>query len=248
MPQSPTPEQARQADDEWSVDQLASRAGLPVRTIREYQTVGIVPAPRRVGRVGLYGPAHLRRLELIGQLKGRGYSLAGIGDLLGNWRDGADLGEVLGLEPDQLVHIDEPGAPSTLADLEDLLPGLVPQHLDALTAAGIIEPADDGKVCIPSPSALQLAREALAAGIAPGDVMALLEVLGAAADTIAEHVVGQLTDLPEGAPTDPLLARGRGLLAHSIGRLTLHRVGRRLLAGDRNDLTAALARTGAPDQ
>jgi DNA-binding transcriptional MerR regulator len=234
--------------EEWSVDQLAAHAGLPVRTIREYQTLGIVPAPRRVGRVGLYGTAHLRRLELIGQLKDRGYSLAGIGDLLGNWRAGADLGEVLGLEPDQLVHIDEPGAPSTLNDLAHLLPGLVPEHLDALTAAGVIEPAVDGSVCVPSPSALQLARDALAAGIAPDQVVALLDVLGAAADQIAAQVVDQLTDLPPSAATDPLLARGRGLLAHSIGRLTLHRVGRRLLAGDRDDLTTALARAGVPDQ
>ena len=92
--------------NEWTIDELARLAGLPVRTIQEYKTLGIVPAPRRQGRVGLYGPSHLRRLELIARLRERGHSLAGIGDLLGNWSAGADLGEVLGLEPDQLVHVD----------------------------------------------------------------------------------------------------------------------------------------------
>lgn len=230
---------------EWTIDQLATRTALPVRTIREYQTLGIVPGPRKVGRIGLYGPAHVSRLELIGQLKDRGYSLAGIGDLLANWHAGADLAEVLGLDPDQLVHIDEPGAPATLADLEALLPGLVPGHLGALIAAGIIERSGEGQMCVPSPSVLQLARESLAAGIAPHDVMSLLNVLAGAADQVAEHVVEQLTHLPAGAAADPLLARGRGLLAHGIGRLTLHRVGRRLLSGDRADLAAALERAGA---
>jgi len=48
------------------VDQLAARAGLPVRTIREYQTTGLLPGPERRGRVGIYGPTHLARLALIG--------------------------------------------------------------------------------------------------------------------------------------------------------------------------------------
>lgn len=226
---------------EWSIDELASRAGVPVRTIREYQTVGIVPSPRRQGRVGLYGPHHLRRLELIADLKGRGYSLAGIGDLFGNWQAGADLGEVLGLEPDQLIHIDEPGAPSTVDALARVLPGLVPEHLDDLTSAGILEVAADGTVCVPSPSVLQLAVEALAAGMTADDVAMLLGILGAAADDVAGHVIDTLTRLPDGADTAPLVARGRGLLAHGIGRLTLHRIARRSGVDSAGEVASALA-------
>jgi DNA-binding transcriptional MerR regulator len=97
-----------------TVDELARQAKLPVRTIREYQTVGLLPPPTRHGRVGLYRQSHLSRMQLIARLQARGYSLAGIRDLLASWRDGADLGEVLGLVPDELVHIDEPGTPATL--------------------------------------------------------------------------------------------------------------------------------------
>ncbi len=52
-------------DEAWTVDELARRAGVPVRTIREYQTVGVLHPPRRAGRIGLYGRGHLERLHLI---------------------------------------------------------------------------------------------------------------------------------------------------------------------------------------
>src|SRR5258708_12555211 len=68
---------------ELTVDELAQRARLPVRTIREYQTLRLLPAPRRQGRIGVYGQAHLDRLAAIGRLPRRGYSLAAIKDLLG---------------------------------------------------------------------------------------------------------------------------------------------------------------------
>jgi DNA-binding transcriptional MerR regulator len=224
---------------EWTVDGLARLVGLPVRTVREYQTLGIVPAPRRQGRVGLYGESHLRRLQLIARLRDRGYSLAGIGDLLGNWRSGADLGEVLGLEPDQLVHVDEPGAPATLEQLTVLLPAMVPDRLDELTATGLIEHCGPDRFCIPSPSLLQLAVEALHAGLTPDDVLAMLSAIRGAADTVADQIVLQIANLPADAEADAtraFLQRGRGLLAHGIGRLTLHTIGRRLGIAEDNDV------------
>ena len=117
------------ADEGLSIDELAQRTNVPVRTIREYQTIGLLPQPRRRGRVGVYGEHHVARLALIDRLQQRGYSLAGIRDLLSAWRDGADLGELLGLQPDQLVHVDEPGAPATIDQLASLLPALVPHAL-----------------------------------------------------------------------------------------------------------------------
>jgi DNA-binding transcriptional MerR regulator len=218
---------------EWTIDELAGLAGLPVRTIREYQSLGIVPAPRRHGRVGLYGASHFRRLQLIARLRDRGYSLAGIGDLLGRWSSGADLGEVLGLEPDQLVHIDEPGAPATLDQLRVLLPAMVPEHLDALESTGVIERCHPDRFCVPSPSLLQLAIDAQAAGFAPEDVIALLRAIQRAADIVSDEVVQQIGRLPVGADdAAAFLQRGRGLLAHGVGRLTLHRIGRRLGIGE----------------
>ena len=206
-------------------------ADLPVRTIREYQTIGLLPAPRRRGRVGLYGPAHLARVQLIGRLQNRGYSLKGIHDLLQSWSDGADLGEVLGLAPDQLVHVDEPGVAADLDALAGALPGLVPERLGDLLATGVLEEATAGRYCVPSPSLLQLASDALGAGIAPDRVLAMLATIGRSAAQVADAVLETLTALP--ATADPqrvtaLTTRGRGLLGHGTGRMTIHALGRRL--------------------
>lgn len=65
--------------DTLTVDQLAARAGVTVRTIRFYSTRGLLPppaiGPRRVGR---YGPDHLSRLALIEELQNQGMTLAAI--------------------------------------------------------------------------------------------------------------------------------------------------------------------------
>jgi DNA-binding transcriptional MerR regulator len=228
---------------ELTVDELATRAGLPVRTIREYQTMGLLPSPERRGRVGIYRVAHLARLELIGRLQDRGYSLAGIRDLVGSWRDGADLGEVLGLEADQLVHLDEPGAPATPDQLAALLPTLVPHRLDDLLATGVIEACGSGRYCVPSPSLLQLAVDAIAAGYQPDAVLALLTTIRDATTVIATATVALLTARPTDSDADQLVAlatRGRGLLAHGTGRLTIHAIGRQLGIDHDGDTTTAL--------
>jgi DNA-binding transcriptional MerR regulator len=230
---------------ELTVDELARRADVPVRTIREYQTIGVLPAPGKRGRVGIYGHTHVARLALIERLQQRGYSLAGIRDLLGAWREGADLGEILGLEPDQLVHVDEPGAPVTLEQLERMLPALVPARLAELIATGIVEACGPDRYCVPSPSLLQLTVDALATGYDTDRVLDLLGVFGAAAGTIADAVHAMLTDPPAGADDErfgQLATRGRGLLAHGVGRLTIHTLGRRLGVTDETAVPDALGR------
>jgi DNA-binding transcriptional MerR regulator len=228
------------APGELTVDELARRAGLPVRTVREYQTMGLLAPPARRGRVGIYGDTHLARLGLIGRLQVRGYSLAGIRDLLGAWRDGADLAEVLGLGPDELVHIDEPGAPASVDQLARLVPGLVPDRLDDLVATGVVERCGADRFCVPSPSLLALTADALDAGYDPDRVLALLGAIGGAASAVADAVVATITERPPDADPDRLAAlatRGRGLLAHGTGRLTIHALGRRLGLTDETSAT-----------
>jgi DNA-binding transcriptional MerR regulator len=228
---------------ELTIDELARRADVPVRTIREYQTIGVLPAPDRRGRVGIYGDGHVTRLALIDRLQRRGYSLAGIRDLLAAWRDGAALGEILGLQPDQLVHIDEPGAPATLEQLALLVPALVPARLPELLATGVVEACGPDRYCVPSPSLLQLTLNALAAGYDTGRVLDLLTTIGRAADAIADAVVATLADPPDTIDRDEMIAlaaRGRGLLAHGVGRLTIHTLGRRLGITDETAIPEAL--------
>jgi DNA-binding transcriptional MerR regulator len=223
-----------------TVDELAHRVDLPVRTIREYRTLGLLPPPQRRGRVGVYSQGHVSRLQLITRLQDRGYSLAGVRDLLSSWRDGADLGEVLGLAPDQLVHVDEPGAPATADQLALLLPQLVPQRLDDLVDAGLVERCGADGYCVPSPSLLQLVIDATAAGYEADTMIRLIATISRAADDIAAAVVSALAASPENpdrAAMDALATRGRGLLGHGTGRLTIHALGRRL--GITDDATAS---------
>ncbi|MGV9628472.1 MerR family transcriptional regulator [Streptomyces sp. NPDC003487] len=62
-----------------TIDELAARAGVSVRTVRFYGTKGLLPppvlGPRRVGH---YGAGHLARLALIEELQRQGMTLAAI--------------------------------------------------------------------------------------------------------------------------------------------------------------------------
>ncbi|WP_222314170.1 MerR family transcriptional regulator [Streptomyces cavourensis] len=62
-----------------TVDELAARAGVTVRTVRFYSTRGLLPPPV-IGprRVGHYGADHLSRLALIEELQHQGMTLAAI--------------------------------------------------------------------------------------------------------------------------------------------------------------------------
>ncbi|MQY33579.1 hypothetical protein SRB17_15400 [Streptomyces sp. RB17] len=62
-----------------TVDELAARAGVTVRTVRFYGSKGLLPPPV-IGprRVGHYGPDHLARLALIEELQQQGMTLSAI--------------------------------------------------------------------------------------------------------------------------------------------------------------------------
>ncbi|MFJ4002084.1 MerR family transcriptional regulator [Streptomyces sp. NPDC090023] len=71
-------------DPTLTIDELAARSGVTVRTVRFYGTRGLLPppeiGPRRVGR---YGREHLARLALIEELRLQGMTLAAIERYLG---------------------------------------------------------------------------------------------------------------------------------------------------------------------
>ncbi|MFJ9906691.1 MerR family transcriptional regulator [Streptomyces sp. NPDC101152] len=67
------------AEPTLTIDELAARAGITVRTVRFYSTKGLLPPPV-IGprRVGHYGPQHVARLALIEELQHQGMTLAAI--------------------------------------------------------------------------------------------------------------------------------------------------------------------------
>lgn len=78
----------------FTVDELASLVGLPVRTIRFYAGKKLIPPPRLVGRTGLYCDVHLARLELVRDLQDHGYTLTAIEGFLARLPADAEVDEI----------------------------------------------------------------------------------------------------------------------------------------------------------
>src|SRR5918912_470566 len=65
------------------VGEVAERLGVSPRTIKYYEELGLIePEARSQGGFRLYGEEDVRRLERILRMKGMGYSLAAIQELL----------------------------------------------------------------------------------------------------------------------------------------------------------------------
>lgn len=65
------------------VGEIAGRLGVSPRTIKYYEELGLVqPEARSQGGFRLYGEEEVRRLERVLRMKGMGYSLAAIRELL----------------------------------------------------------------------------------------------------------------------------------------------------------------------
>ncbi|MDP9420368.1 MAG: MerR family transcriptional regulator [Actinomycetota bacterium] len=150
-----------------TIDTLAQRSGTTARNIRSYQSQGLLPPPTVVGRTGYYDDAHLGRLRLIARLQERGFSLAGIGELLRAWEERRSLGDVLGFE-EALTAPWSDEEPETVG-FEELLERFPEAGADpalALRAVelGLIEPVGEA-FRVPSPSLLGAGAELVAVGV-----------------------------------------------------------------------------------
>jgi DNA-binding transcriptional MerR regulator len=114
----------------YRVGELAAAAGVSVELVRSYQTKGLLDPPRRDGRVALYDDRHLERLNVIRELKDKGYSLKAIGGLVHRHHTDAQRT----LPPLPPVADDEHLAPQELAD-RTRVPLAV---LRSLEASGVI--------------------------------------------------------------------------------------------------------------
>ncbi|MFI5757571.1 MerR family transcriptional regulator [Streptomyces sp. NPDC051569] len=121
------------------MEELAHQAGITVRTVRFYRERGLIPPPRREGRIAWYDDHHLARLRTIAGLLERGHTLNGIADLATAFESGRDVGEALGLvEPTE-----ETPVRLTPEELADHFEGEVtPENLAAALDLGYL--ATDG--------------------------------------------------------------------------------------------------------
>lgn len=174
-----------------SVDELAARVDMSVRTVRFYAGRGLIPPPRREGRNGYYGPDHIARLELVKELQAHGFTLSAIEGylekipteappeqvalhrtLLAPWSN--DLPEVL--DRKQLEA-------RTGRELSD-------DDLEILVAVGVIEPT-------PEEDVFQVAPAHLAVGVQFLDTDLPIEVALASRKIFDEAGRKAATDLTE---------------------------------------------------
>lgn len=208
------------ADEELTVDEFAQRVGLPATTIRMYQTKGILPPPKRVGRSGYYGPGHLARLELIGRLQERGFSLAAIAELVQGWEAGQSLDDLLGLEGSVSAVLSGRAAPPltmSLAELAERFPSmeLSPEIVHWVLALGLLELGDDGAtVVIPEPAYLAVGSELVDLGFPIEDVLGQYEDLAEEMERVAQG----FAELFEQAVWAPFVAAG--MPADELPRVT----------------------------
>jgi DNA-binding transcriptional MerR regulator len=193
-----------ETDEPLTIDDLARQVQLPVRTIREYHTMRLLPPPERRGRLGLYGDRHVQRLRLITRLQRRGYSLAGIRDLLGAWESGTDLVTLLGVDESQAA-LDETPLYLTRAELLQRLPALERATLGRASRIGLVRPHGEDNFLVRSPALLGLVADWVRVGVPLDGALDLLEVLLGDLDTLA----GKLADLIVDRIWDPATAAGR---------------------------------------
>ncbi|MFF3935754.1 MerR family transcriptional regulator [Streptomyces phaeofaciens] len=164
-----------------TVDELAARAGVTVRTVRFYSTRGLLPPPV-IGprRVGHYGPEHLARLALIEELQRQGMTLAAIERYLDRLPPDVDA---------QGLALHRAVVASWAPDTVETVTGqelrrragrpLSEEDIDQLAAMDVVEATADGSYRVDS--------GLLPLGVRLLDVPLSPEVILAARTTLIEH-------------------------------------------------------------
>jgi DNA-binding transcriptional MerR regulator len=195
---------------DYRVEALAAKADVSVDTVRFYQSRGLLPPPRREGRVAWYGDEHVERLGRIRRLQARGLTLATIARLLAGELDAADEALVTAVaadaEDDVLLTLEElaerTGIPIGLLQAVVKEGLLVPRRAggqDRFTSADVTAGAAGLRLLeagLPLPEVLDLARRHHAA---------MREVAERAVELFDTHVRHPLRE--SGLPDDEAAAR-----------------------------------------
>jgi DNA-binding transcriptional MerR regulator len=166
---TPSREQPRTGTDESveiGLDELAEQSGVSSRTIRYYQSEGVLPRPRKEGRDARYNALHVERLELIAELQERGLKLEAIKELVGRDRQHRTVSDWLGV--DEVLRkswANDEATAMSLAEVHVLL-GKHPRRLvGEMVDAGLLTRNDDGTFIAPSRALLDIALRMLDAGV-----------------------------------------------------------------------------------
>lgn len=133
---------------EYRIEELAAVTQTTVRTLQSYRNKGLLPPPRRQGRIALYSDDHVARLDLIADLIARGYSLNAASEVLAGLGRGDRIRDLLGLDDtiedlpaaDRFVTIRQLAA-GIGEDAEGV--GANDERIAELIQLGVIRPTDE---------------------------------------------------------------------------------------------------------
>jgi len=146
-----------------TIEELAAQAGMTVRNIRSHRARGLLPAPELRDRVGYYGPQHLERLRMIGELQAEGFNLKGIERLLSRNVGAAE--QFLSLRRALEDFEEEEPRTFTREELAERFGTEGDDELKRAVDAGALVPVEEDRYEAPFPSLLDAAEGVVATGV-----------------------------------------------------------------------------------
>ncbi len=176
----------------YTVDEVADLTGTTVRTIRWYQSEGLLPSPRRAGRVAVYDADHVARLESIRDLQSHGLTLIAIRRLLDRAPGSAAttalafvkaaIAQSAEVDAEAEVITKAEGARRLRIDIDEVDP-------DTVESLGLVRVLDDGRWRIVAPAAFEASGELANAGVPLDRRVAIGRVLHEHTQAMAHAVV-----------------------------------------------------------
>src|SRR4051812_12613594 len=177
-------------DGELTVDELAARTGMTVRTVRFYASEGLLPPPQRRGRIAYYDSRHRMRLDLVRTLQEHGYTLSAIQRVLARIPQDATAAEYAVQSAVLAPWLPEHTEDFDRAGLERRAGQRIDEdQIEQLVALGALEVRPDGRFRAP-PAMLGHAVQLLALPVPP-------TVLKDSTTIIEEHATAVANELTE---------------------------------------------------
>ncbi|MDR9427708.1 MAG: Cu(I)-responsive transcriptional regulator [Salibaculum sp.] len=107
-----------------NIKEVATRTGLPAKTIRYYEDIGLVTADRAENGYRIFERTHVHKLAFLAQARGLGFSIEDCRGLLALWEDrDRASGDVRAIAKAHLAEIEEKiaGLEEMRATLSDLV-------------------------------------------------------------------------------------------------------------------------------
>jgi DNA-binding transcriptional MerR regulator len=186
-------ETATTGREELTVEQLAQRTDMTVRNLREWQSLGILPPPRKRGRTGYYGPDHVERVERIRGLRADGFPL----ELIRRILEGGGGPEEELVEFAHAVRTpfqDEAPQVVALAELARRFKVTDPSALERALELGLLRRRDDGQIEIPNPRLARIGEALMELGLTLDELLELTARVRRHQEAVAEIFISVFRD------------------------------------------------------